>query len=970
MTPSWRFHRPTTLHLGVGTTVFLLAVAGCRQASPPAATAPEPSRPVATPALPPDRDPVLPPGWDHVPHPPGQAAPLPVGDPSLDLVPSEHFPRLRTYDVRNYRIECSIDFEQKTICGTVTITLTPLGRGFERFDLDASEMRISAVTLESVEPTPTKEKSPEAQSDLPRGYAETGPPAPPAPSISKLALAFTHTDPKLTIDCTAATGPLARGFGPQDTLTVSIAYSATPRKGIYFVGPDAAYPDKPVLAWTQGEPEDNHYWVPCYDFPNDRATSETLVTVPEIYRAVSNGKLVESIPHPESKTVTWHYRESVPHVAYLLSIVAGDLVEFKDQWKEVPLVHYVSKRDADEETVKRSFKNTGDMIGCFSEKFGTPFPYEKYAQVVVYDFIYGGMENISATTLMHHTLHDERAHGDTESEGLVAHELSHQWWGDLLTCRDWSHIWLNEGFATYAEAVYQEHWKGPDEYRRDMAGCIGAAIGEDRWEYRRPIVYAWWSDPDDMFDAHSYQKGGCVLHMLRFVLGDELFWKGIQKYAADNRAKCVVTDDFKRAMEEASGQDLGWFFDQWLYKAGHPEYKVRWEWDDATKIACVIVDQAQKTDALTPLFRMPVEIRFLWNDREAVTRRVMLEGKEQRCYFPCEVKPGAVQFDPAGWLCKTLEFGKSKEEWLCQAKRATEALGRQEAVGQLGGQGGDDSVAVCVEALEKDADYGVRCAAAGALGALRGDKSRDALLAALVAEKNSRVRKDVARTLGNFGEDAVVAALSKALNEDTSYSVRSSAVEALLQAAPKKARETIEAALAQDSHHEGVRNTGLRALVDREGTRVLELLAVWSQYGSNPHARGTALGALARLGKGNREVEAFILSLVDDPDFGFRGQVFGTLADIGRIEALEPLKRHARTEFDARMRANAARAARRILQQQPAYKVSSLLHEARRLEEQAEKKVRETVEDALRAEEFRQAARRKRFEAEGLQTPK
>ncbi|MBI3097558.1 MAG: HEAT repeat domain-containing protein [Planctomycetes bacterium] len=955
---------------GMATIILLSAIAavssGCRQSG--SRTAGTEREPAVTPRdAPREVEAPLPPNWDRVLRPQGQPAPLPVGDPALDLIPGEHFPRLRTYDVRHYRIECSIDFEKKTICGTVTITLTPLGRGFERFELDASEMRISAVSLESVTPTPSKERPSEAQSEPPRGFAADATPPPPAPSVSKQALAFVHSDPKLAIDCTAVTTPLGRGFGPQDTLTVSVAWSATPRKGLYFVGPNPAYPDKPVLAWTQGEPEDNHYWVPCYDYPNDRATSETLITVPEGYRAVSNGKFIGSTSDPNAKTVTWRHRESVPHVAYLLSIVAGDLVEFKDQWKEVPLLYYVSKRDADEGTVKRSFANTADIMECFSARFGTPYPYEKYAQVVVYDFIYGGMENISATTLTRSTLHDARAHGDALSEGLVAHELAHQWWGDLLTCRDWSHIWLNEGFATYAEAVYYEHWKGADEYRRDMAGCIGAAIGEDRWQYRRPIVHSWWSDPDDMFDTHTYQKGGSVLHMLRFVLGDEAFWKGIAKYAQDNRGKCVVTDDLKRAMEDSSGQDLGWFFDQWLHKAGHPEYKVRWEWDEPGKIACVIVTQAQKTDAVTPLFRMPVEIRFLWNDRDPVTRRVMLEGKEQRCYFPCEAKPGAVQFDPAGWLLKTLEFGKSKEEWLCQAKRAAEALGRQEAVGELGRQGGDDSAAACIEALTKDGDYGVRTAAAGALGALKGDKSRDALLGALAEEKDSRVREDIARALGNFGEDPVLAALTKALNEDASYSVRSASVEALLRAAPKKARETIEAALAQDSHHEWIRNAGLRGLADHEGTRALELFAIWARYGGNPHSRGTTLGALARLGKGNREVEDLILSLIDDPDFGFRRQVFGTLADLGRVEAVAPLKRHAETEFDARMRAAAARAARKILQAQPAYKVASLLQEARKLEKQAEAKEAEIRKATLQIEDWRLEARKKRLEAE--QTP-
>lgn len=197
-----------------------------------------------------------------------------------------------------------------------------------------------------------------------------------------------------------------------------------------------------------------------------------------------------------------------------------------------------------------------------------------------------------------------------KSEGLVAHELAHQWWGDLLTCKDWSQAWLNEGFATYFEALFIQHDLGEDEFQLDMQGSKDSYLGEDKSDYRRPIVYSLYAEPFDLFDSHAYSKGSWVLHMLRSFLGDELFWKGIKHYCDKHREQCVDSHDFQKAMEEATGQNLDWFFGQWIYKAGYPEFKVKSSWDDSSKIAVVSVSQEQKADSLTPIFQMPVEIAF------------------------------------------------------------------------------------------------------------------------------------------------------------------------------------------------------------------------------------------------------------------------------------------------------------------------------------------------------------------------
>ena len=251
-----------------------------------------------------------------------------------------------------------------------------------------------------------------------------------------------------------------------------------------------------------------------------------VATVPETWTVVSNGRLVETKTNTSQKTKTFHYSQEQPHVTYLISVVAGEFEKYADDFGGTPVEYYVPQGTG-EAKARRSFGVTADAVKFFSEKIGFRYPYAKYAQSAVTDFIYGGMENISATTQTDRTLHAEVSEPVVSSEGLVAHELAHQWWGDLVTCNEWAHAWLNEGFATYFASLYTEHHRGKDEFQYEMLGHARAYISEDAGEYRRPIVCNWYTDPIDLFDSHLYPKGGWVLHMLRGMLGDDLFWKGI-----------------------------------------------------------------------------------------------------------------------------------------------------------------------------------------------------------------------------------------------------------------------------------------------------------------------------------------------------------------------------------------------------------------------------------------------------------
>ena len=312
--------------------------------------------------------------------------------------------------------------------GSVAHSFSALNEGVTAIELDAVDLQVSNARL--VHGT--------------SAIAEPG-----------IPLRFSQADDKVRIELDAPRHP-------GEEVTVALDYSGSPQRGLYFIGPDEHYPDKRLEAWTQGEDEDSRHWFPCYDSPNEMATSEMHVTVREPFTVIAIGELRGVEAGPEHGTRTYHWHQAVPHATYLTSVVAGEYVEIKDEWDGIPILYYVPP--GREEDGRVIFKNTPDMMKFFSERTGVRYPYAKYSQVFVQDFIFGGMENISATTLTESALYDERARIDVDADPLIAHELAHQWFGDLLTCRDWSHGWLNEGFATFMELAYCEHNKGRDEF--------------------------------------------------------------------------------------------------------------------------------------------------------------------------------------------------------------------------------------------------------------------------------------------------------------------------------------------------------------------------------------------------------------------------------------------------------------------------------------------------------------------------
>jgi aminopeptidase N len=785
--------------------------------------------------------------------------------------------RDRQYDVHHIKLDISFDQSKETVSGVVSTALSPINNGLTTVVLDAADMSISSVNLV-------------ASIDVEK-TTKTG----------MKPLSYDVTEDQLIIK-------LDKAYDSDESLTIEIAYHAQPTMGLYFVRPDEAYPDKPWQIWSQGEMEENHHWFPCYDFPNERMTSEMIATVPEDQMVISNGELLEVRKNRGEGTVTYHWRENVPHVSYLISVIVGEFIEVRDDWQGIPVSYYVEPEHRD--LVERSFSKTPDMMDFYSKMIGIPYPYEKYAQTTIADFMWGGMENISATTLTDGTLHDERAHLDRTSDGLVAHELVHMWFGDLITTKNWNHIWLNEGFATYFEDLYVEYNKGGREFYMSLEQGREDYFEENSRKYSRPIVTNFYEDPDELFDRHSYQKGGLVLHMVRYILGEELWWKAIRHYAKTYSGETVETNDLKQAIEDATGIALDWFFDQWLYHAGHPVYEVSWEWERKRKTVALNVDQIQADNGISPLFRMPVEIS-LAGSFGTQSHRITVSKSEESFYIDVPEKPHRVEFDPENHILKELRFTKSKKEVLDQLKNSIDA-GRMRAAGWLAEYQDGKTVEALGHALRHDPFRGVREKAAESLGEIKTKAARDTLLANLHTWPSS-VRRRIITALGEYTADEKVAVtLENVFRTDSSYYAQSEAIESLAEMGASKAYDLCVEALDMASHSEVIRRAALAGFASLNDSRGIDHALYWAAYGRPGHSRSGAIKALSKLGGTSpdrkSEIRDFLVALLDDPSLKIRGGAIYALGELGDRKAIANLKASYEKESHFKLRERARNA--------------------------------------------------------------
>ncbi|WP_346292904.1 M1 family metallopeptidase [Sphaerothrix gracilis] len=720
--------------------------------------------------------------------------------------------------VEHIALDLALDIPHQAYTGTCKIRINPIRDNIEHLTLDAVSLQIDSVKIGG----------------------------------TKQPFDYDGEQLRITLKESPATGK---------PFTLAIAYrSEKPQRGLYFIGPNDDYPDKPVQVWTQGEDEDSRFWFPCFDYPGQLSTSEIRVRVPQEYVAVSNGELIATEEDGDSKI--YHWAQKQVHPTYLMTLAVGDFDVIQDQWRDIPVTYYVEKgRKTDGQ---RTMGKTPQMIEFFSQFFGYDYAFPKYAQVCVADFIFGGMENTSTTLLTDRCLIDERAAVDNRSsESLVAHELAHQWFGDLLVINHWSHAWVKEGMATYSEVLWTDHEYGAEEAAYYRLGEMRSYLSEDKTRYRRPMVTHVYREAIELYDRHIYEKGACVYHMLRTELGDTLFQKAIHTFVQDNAHSTVETIDLIRAIEKATGRNLRFLFDQYVFRGGHPDYSVSYSWDSDSNLAKLSVTQTQAkegdTSSSSGLFDLRVPIAFGYvNDGKAElkTFTVRLHERAQTFYFPLENKPQFVSFDAGNHFTKTVKLEYPMAELKAQLQFDPDPLSRIAAAEAIAQKGGLEAVNTLTEAMQAEAFWGVRVEMAKNLAKINLDQAFEGLQKSL-QDRHPRVRRAVVEALGDIKTQESYKAL-KALVEagDDSYYVESAATKALGsvgatslngKSKEKKVVKLLETVLKERSGwNEVVRSGAIAGLSQlKTSDEALEIILKYTEAGVPQALR---LGAIRALG--------------------------------------------------------------------------------------------------------------------------
>jgi aminopeptidase N len=795
-----------------------------------------------------------------------------------------HYNPDRPGQVKHIFLDLELDIANCRFTGTCTITLQPIHAGIQHLTLDAVDLDIESVLVDEV------------------------------------AQPFDYDGQQLQIELLQPSTEAA--------FNLAIAYRVEqPQRGLYFIHPDEHYPHKPTQVWTQGEDEDSRFWFPCFDYPGQLATSEIRVKVPKDYIAVSNGELISSKKEGKHHRV-FHWHQKQVHPTYLMTLAVGEFAEIKDEWQDIPVLYYVEKER--EKDAKRSMGKTPRMMAFLSEKYGYSYPYPKYAQVCVDDFIFGGMENTSTTLLTDRCLLDERASIDNDrTESLVVHELAHQWFGDLVVIKHWSHAWIKEGAASYSEVQWVEQEYSRDEGAYYLLNEARSYLSEDKSRYRRPIVTHIYREAIELYDRHLYEKGACVYHMVRGILGDELFDKAIHTFVRDNAHQTVETIDLLRAIEKATGRNLAFLFDQYVFRGGHPEFKVSYGWDGENKLAKITVKQTQakadKKSKESDLFDLKIPIGFGYvekkgkKNKEKVSLQTFslhLNQIEQSFYFPLTQKPDFFSFDVDNYCLKTVVLDYPVPELKAQLAFDPDPVARIYAAIALRKKGNIDAIKTLETALIGDPFWGARVEVAKQLGKLKLSQAATALRSGL-KDQNAKVRRAAIEALGKFRSESSYKAIFKVAEKgDESYYTEAAALRTLggmlvgeLRSQQDEVLKLYKKVLKERAGwNEVVRSGAIGGLSQMKTVaEAADLIAEYTQAGTPQALRLAAIRALGAVsvGQTSDKVES-ILELLDllagESFFLTQVAVASALAQMQTPDAIAILSDLAEQTADGRVR--------------------------------------------------------------------
>ena len=660
------------------------------------------------------------------------------------------------HDLIHTKIEISFDWPKKRANGIATLTLRPWFYATDKVTLDAKNFDIKSVTYEG--------KTDQLKYDYDNKELTV-----------YLGKTYTRNDQfKITIKYTAK---------PDERESIGGSAAITQDKGLYFINADGADKEKPMQIWTQGETESNSFWFPTVDKPNERCTQEMYITVEDKFKTLSNGVLVSSKKNTDG-THTDYWKMDKPHAPYLFMMAIGEYAVVKDKWNGIDVDYYVEPKF--EKDARDIFPYTPEMLEFFSKKLGYTYAWPKFSQVVVRDYVSGAMENTTAVIFGEYVQKNKRQLLDDHmtNEKVVAHEMFHHWFGDLVTTESWSNLTLNEGFANYSEYLWLENKHGKDEAdfheMQERQGYIFSAAGGGH-----PLIHFGYEDRESMFDAHSYNKGGAILHMLRNEVGDDAFFTALQRYLKKNEFTDVEAHELRLAFEDVTGQDLNWFFNQWFFSAGHPNLDISYGWDESAKKATVTISQIQEGDGVPPIFNLPLNVDIYDASGKATRKQIRVTKRTQTFTFDAASKPALIDTDADRALLAVKRDHHTPEEWAFMYRNVPQFLARWEALEALE-EDKSDMAAGVFEAALKDKFHGVRQKAL-----MHVDATKPAVISivAQMAEKETEpsVKAAALQLLGETGDQKYVPLLQKGMGTDQPYSVVGASLSALAKLDPKAA---------------------------------------------------------------------------------------------------------------------------------------------------------------------------------------
>ena len=761
-----------------------------------------------------------------------------------------HKTEIAPYRFHNTLIKLSFNFQKGIAYGDVTNVISPKANGLKVVPFNSVGPRFSSVTVNGAK--------------------------------ARYNLTSDHIYVNLTQPAKA-----------NSTLAIEMKYSVAPVRGIYFIRPDKFYPNYQPEIWSQGEAEDNRLWLPTWDEPNQKTPVEQIITVPKGWSVQANGHLKATAATAAGST--WDWIEHAPISTYLIAFSAGPYVKFHTLTGKTPVDFFTSQADAPYGPT--CFGNTNQIVAYFQSIIGVPYPWEKYDQTAVERFTAGGMENASATTQTELAIHPPQYELERTCNGLVSHELAHQWWGDDVTMADWPNVWINEGYATYFQELWYEHHFGEAAFQYERYHAQQAYFGETK-RYWRPIVEYTYAEPNDSFDSSGYPRPGQVLHMLRWMYGDQRFFHALRDYLLAYQHKNANTHQFFVAIEKSLGENLDWFENEWFYRPAYPYFYVKDSYDP--KAQTLTLDVTQKNHDGKP-FRMPIDIGVWIAGANSNTlpggaaniAHMTANSNHQVVTIPNVVsKPVMVLFDYNNNVLRGLDYQKPIADMGYQAIHAPYVGDRLWAVANLGKAKGADKAAAAGfvrQVVTGDSFYGVRVDSLDA-GSL--DDAETVRLA--LHDKDPRVVIAAANEVENLDHpsNAALEADLSALSASANPLVAGAALRGLGATKMAGAYQILVNGLNRHAFREPIASGALLGLANLGDVRAVPLMKTRAAYGTNEAERLDAISALGTIGKKQPAlVQSYLVALAQhDPYFRARSSAVRALGRLNQKSAIPALQ--------------------------------------------------------------------------------